>query len=180
MGFSLRKAVLEDEPAIASVIAASVRGLAVGFYDENEIELSIRSVFGVDRELIDDGTYFAAIDEIGKVVGCGGWGRRKTLYGASSYSASRDDAFLDPAVDAAKIRAFFVHPDAARQGIGRAILEACEDEARSSGFSSTEMMATLPGVSLYSACGYELGESVDIPIGDGLQIKCIRMFKNIR
>jgi GNAT superfamily N-acetyltransferase len=177
MGFSLRKATPEDEAAIGSLIAESVRGLAVGFYDDSEIELSIRSVFGVDRELIDDETYFAAVDDNGRLVGCGGWSRRKTLYGASAYFASRDAAFLDSSVDAAKIRAFFVHPDAARQGIGRAILKACENEARSAGFRSAEMMATLPGVPLYSACEYQEGESVDIPIGDGREIECIRMFK---
>lgn len=177
MGFSLRKAKLADEAAIAALIAASVRGLAPGFYDEREIELSIRSVFGVDRELIDDGTYFAAVDDNGTLFGCGGWSRRKTLYGASGYTASRDAAFLDPAIDAAKIRAFFVHPNAARQGIGRAILEACENEARLAGFKLAEMMATLPGVPLYSACGYEKGESVDIPIGNDRNIECIKMFK---
>ena len=180
MGFSLRKATLEDEAAIASVIAASVRGLARGFYDEREIELSIRSVFGVDRDLIDDGTYFVAVGDDGSVVGGGGWSRRKTLYGASTYESSRDAAFLDPTTDTAKIRAFFVHPDAARQGIGRAILEACEIEARSAGFRSAEMMATLPGVPLYSVCRYERGETVDIPIGDGRHIKCIRMSKELK
>lgn len=180
MDFSLRKAIPEDEAAIGQLIAASVRSLARGFYDEREIELSIRSVFGVDRELIEDGTYFVAADGGHDLVGCGGWSRRKTLYGASSYSASRDAAFLDPATDAAKIRAFFVHPSAARRGIGRAILEACEAEARSAGFRSAEMMATLPGVPLYTACGYQQGESVDIPIGEGQQIECIRMFKELR
>ena len=177
MGYSLRKARHEDEAAIASVISASVRGLAVGYYDEKEIELSISSVFGVDKDLIEDGTYFAVVDDDGKVVGCGGWSRRRTLYGASKYTASRDDAFLNPNIDVAKIRAFFVHPDAARQGIGRAILAACEAEARSAGFKSAEMMATLPGVPLYSACGYQQSERVDVPVGDGRNIECIKMFK---
>jgi len=179
MDFTLRKATEEDMAVIGEVIAASVRGLAVGYYGDSEIELSIRSVFGVDRDLIDDGTYFVAVDGDQSIVGCGGWSRRKTLYGASGYSASRDSALLDPLVDAAKIRAFFVHPDAARRGIGRAILEACETEAKAAGFGRAEMMATLPGVPLYSACGYQLGESVEIPIGDGRNIECIRMFKEL-
>ena len=180
MGFSLRKATKEDVAAIGEVIAASVRGLSIGYYNDDEIELSIRSVLGVDRDLIDDGTYFVAVDDERSLVGCGGWSRRRTLYGASGYSASRDDAFLNPEVDAAKIRAFFVHPDAARQGIGRAILKACEHEARSAGFNSAEMMATLPGVPLYSASGYERGESVDIPIDGGRSIECIKMFKVLK
>lgn len=179
MDFSLRKATSDDVAVIGALIAASVRGLSAGFYDDHEIELSIRSVFGVDRDLIDDGTYFVAVDAEQNIVGCGGWSRRKTLYGASHYEVSRDSALLDPAVDPAKIRAFFIHPAAARRGIGRAILEACEAEAESEGFSSAEMMATLPGVPLYSACGYERGESFDIPVGDSRHIKCIRMFKNI-
>src|SRR5262252_2384379 len=133
MGFSLRKATIDDVPVIADLIAASVRGLATGFYDDSEIELSIHSVFGVDQDLIDDGTYFVAVDDESGIVGCGGWSRRKTLYGASVYSASRDASLLDPTVDAAKIRAFFVHPDAARRGIGRAILETCEAEAKAEG-----------------------------------------------
>ena len=179
MGFSLRNATREDEAAIGPLIAASVHGLARGFYDAREIELSIRSVFGVDRDLIDDGTYFVAVDDSGSIVGCGGWSRRKTLYGASGYESSRDAALLDPKTEAAKIRAFFVHPGAARQGIGRAILEACEAEARAAGFRTAEMMATLPGVPLYSVCGYEGDESVEIPIGDGRHIECIRMSKDI-
>jgi GNAT superfamily N-acetyltransferase len=179
MDFALRKARVEDMAAIADVIPASVRGLAIGYYDDEEIELSIRSVFGVDRELIDDGTYFVAVDDDRGIVGCGGWSRRKTLYGASDYSSSRNSAFLDPMLDAAKIRAFFIHPDAARRGIGRAILEACEAEAKSAGFSRAEMMATLPGVPLYSACGYQKGQSVDIPVGDDRNIECIVMSKEL-
>lgn len=179
MDFTLRKATEGDVAAIGEIIAASVRGLSTGYYDDSEIELSIRSVFGVDRDLIEDGTYFVAVDGDQSIVGCGGWSRRKTLYGASGYSASRDAALLDPIIDAAKIRAFFVHPDAARRGIGRSILEACEEEAKAAGFRSAEMMATLPGVPLYSACGYQKGDHVDVPIDDDRAIECIKMFKEL-
>ncbi|MBV6497248.1 MAG: GNAT family N-acetyltransferase [Acidobacteria bacterium ACB1] len=172
----LRKATTDDIPTLKTVIRESVRGLARDWYDERQIELSIVSVFGVDTDLIEDGTYFVA-EVDGEIAGCGGWSRRKTLYGASDYAASRNPEFLDPATDAAKIRAFFVHPRAARKGVGSLILERCEDEARSYGFSTAEMMATLPGVPLYLAKGYSGDEEVDIPVGEGVSIVCIRMAK---
>ncbi len=177
-GFTLRKARPDDAAAITELIAASVRGLAKGIYDDRQIELSIRSVSGVDHQLIADATYFVAgADE--RIVGCGGWSLRKTLYGASGYLHSREPERLDPRSDAARIRAFFVHPDAARQGIGKAILEACETEARAAGFWRAEMMATLPGVPLYSACGYAQAERVTVPVGEGVDIECIRMAKDL-
>jgi GNAT superfamily N-acetyltransferase len=176
---TFRKATPEDVAAIADVIAGSVRSLAKGIYDERQIELSIRTVFGVDDQLIADGTYFVAESDTGQIAGCGGWSKRKTLYGASVYGQSRDPELLDPAVDAAKIRAFFIHPDFARQGIGSAILEKCESEARGAGFTRAEMMATLPGVPLYSARGYTGEESVQVPVGDGVEIECIRMQKEL-
>jgi N-acetylglutamate synthase-like GNAT family acetyltransferase len=174
--FEIRQAVSADVDAISELIAESVRGLAKDIYDERQIELSIRSVFGVDYQLISDDTYFVA-ESAGTIVGCGGWSKRKTLYGASSFAQSRDPEMLDPCVDAAKIRAFFVHPNAARQGIGRAILEKCEAEAAAVGFRSAEMMATLPGVPLYEVCGYERFESVAVPLGDGVDIECVKMRK---
>ncbi len=178
MEFTLREARPDDVGRIEEVIAASVRGLARGIYDERQIELSIGSVFGVDHQLIADRTYFVA-ESGDRVVGCGGWSKRKTLFGASVYSESRDSNLLDPETDAAKIRAFFIHPDASRQGIGRAILDRCETEAMANGFRKAEMMATLPGVPLYEACGYGKGESVAVPVGDGVDIRCIRMYKDL-
>jgi GNAT superfamily N-acetyltransferase len=176
MSWSLRKAELTDRDEIAALIAASVRGLSSDVYSERQIELSITSVFGVDEDLINDKTYFVA-EADGIIVGCGGWSRRKTLYGASGYKASRDPEFADPRVDAARIRAFFIHPEYARQGIGTAILDACEAEARAHGFASAEMMATLPGVKLYRNRGYSGDESVQVPVGEGVEIECIRMKK---
>ena len=178
MAFEIRKATMQDIDDIADVISASVRGLGRPYYSDRQIELSIRSVFGVDTDLINDGTYFVAEIEH-KIVGCGGWSKRKTLYGASIYAESRDDELLDPAIDTAKIRAFFVHPDAARQGIGKAILDRCQEEAKRSGFRSAEMMATLPGVPLYSVCGYAGDEKVDVPVGEGESIVCVRMSKQL-
>lgn len=176
MDFALRTADDSDIDEIAGLIAESVRGLAAGIYSEAQIERSIRTVFGVDHQLIADKTYFAAVNG-GRIVGCGGWSRRRTLYGASDYGHSRDPYELDPRTEAAKIRAFFIHPDAARKGIGRAILERCETEAKAFGFQAAEMMATLPGVPLYEACGYTKLEPVAVPVGDGIEIECVRMRK---
>lgn len=178
MEYQIRKAGNEDIDQIADVIAASVRGLAQGFYTDLQIELSIQSVFGVDTELINDGTYFV-VESDGRIAGCGGWSRRKTLYGASDYAGSRNPEMLDPEMDAAKIRAFFIHPDWARKGIGTLILDICESEAAAEGFKSAEMMSTLPGVPLYRARGYDGDERVQIPVGEGVAIECIKMRKEL-
>lgn len=178
MSFELRKATLEDQSAISALIVESVRGLSLDDYTPKQIELSVKSVFGVDRQLIQDQTYFAAVSD-GKIVGCGGWSKRKTMYGASRYSDSRDPELLDPATDAAKIRSFFIHPDWSRMGVGSAILEACESEAVSHGFKVAEMMATLPGVKLYAVRGYSGNERVEIPVGEGISIDCIVMTKTL-
>lgn len=178
MSFTLRKATADDVGKIAELIAASVRGLAKGFYSEEQIELSIRSVFGVDDQLIADETYFVAESE-GELVGCGGWSKRRTLYGSSAYDLSRDPELLDPKTDSAKIRAFFIHPNWARKGIGTTILAACESEAKSAGFGIAEMMATLPGVPLYSARGYNGDEHLQVPVGEGVEIECVRMRKEL-
>ncbi len=177
MSYKIRKAAAGDRGEIETLIAESVRGLSRADYSERQIELAIKSVFGVDTELIADGTYFVAESGDGKIVGCGGWSKRKTLYGASRYENSRDSSLLNPETDAAKIRAFFIHPGWARKGIGRAILETCEREAKSSGFRAAEMMSTLPGVKLYSACGYAGDERVGVPVGEGEEIICVRMKK---
>lgn len=179
MNFAIRKAALEDRTAIENLIAASVKGLSREDYTEKQIELSIQSVFGVDTELIGDGTYFVAETESGEIVGCGGWSRRKTLYGASDYKFSRNSEELDPNSDAAKIRAFFIHPGWARRGIGTAILEVCEAEAKNCGFKFAEMMSTLPGVKLYAARGYSGDERVAVPIGENADIICVKMSKKL-
>lgn len=178
MSWLLRKATLNDCDEIAGLIAGSVRGLATDVYTAEQIELSITSVFGVDKDLIRDETYFAAETD-GRIVGCGGWSKRKTLYGASDYEHSRDPEFLDPETDAARIRAFFIHPDHARKGIGTAILEACENEAREMGYRRAEMMATLPGVKLYTVRGYRGDEEEHVPVGNGVDIICVRMYKSL-
>ena len=179
MNFSIRKAIQSDRAAIENLIRKSVRGLSTEDYDARQIELSIQTVFGVDTELIADETYFIAETETGELAGCGGWSKRKTLYGASIYAESRDSELLNPETDAAKIRAFFIHPDFARKGVGTLILETCEREAKAHGFKSAEMMATLPGVKLYAARGYAGDEQVRVPVGENIDIICIKMRKNL-
>lgn len=179
MSIVIRKATLEDQIEITDLIRESVKGLSREAYNEKQIELSIKSVFGVDKQLIEDKTYFVAEDEEGKIVGCGGWSKRKTLYGASNYEQSRDSNLLNPETDSAKIRAFFIHPDFARMRIGTAILEACEGEAKADGFKSAEMMATLPGVKLYAVRGYVGDEQVEVSIGETENIICIKMRKKL-
>ena len=179
MTLSLRIAVVADIPSLERLILQSVRGLAPGYYSPVQIERSIKTVFGVDVELITDKTYFVAESVDGVIAGCGGWGKRKTLYGASNYKNSRDSEMLDPRTEPAKIRAFFVHPDRVRKGIGRAILQKCELEAKTGGFRSAEMMATLPGVDFYKRCGYIGDTRVSISLGEGVSIDCIAMQKQL-
>lgn len=174
----IRAATSDDVPALRELIEQSVRELQAGWYTPEQIEAAVHSVFGVDQQLIDDGTYYVA--EIGgQLAGCGGWSKRGTLYGASHYDHSRNDVMLDPARDPARIRAFFTHPKFARKGVGRALLERCEDEARKSGFRCMEMAATLPGVPLYAAHGYETFETFDVPLPGGHSIQVQRMAKHI-
>ena len=141
MKIHIRLAEARDIPSLRELIEASVRGLQARDYSSAQLENALRTVYGVDTQLISDGTYFAAeeTDASGEsrgaesrgaalLVGCGGWSKRKTLYGGDQFTG-REDSLLDPATDAAKIRAFFVHPDWARRGIGGMILEACEAAA---------------------------------------------------
>jgi GNAT superfamily N-acetyltransferase len=176
MDYLIRKAKVDDREAIKHLIAESARNLSLEDYSEQQIEAALLTVFGVDTDLILDGTYFV-VESSGALIGCGGWSKRKTLFGGDQFG-SRDSSELDPKTEAAKIRAFFVHPEFARKGIGKAILSACENEARASGFRSIELMATLPGIKLYRACGYEGDERVEYEIGDGLKIEFVPMRKD--
>ncbi|MFZ0319458.1 MAG: GNAT family N-acetyltransferase [Candidatus Sulfotelmatobacter sp.] len=178
----LRKAIASDVPRLREVIEASVRGLQSNDYSPAQIEGALQSVYGVDSQLIADGTYFVAEFSKSKnsseIVACGGWSKRKTLYGGDQF-AERQDALLDPAHDAAKIRAFFVHPDWARQGTGSLILEACEHAAQEAGFKRLEMGATLSGVAFYKAKGYAEIENQQAPLGNGAVLPIVRMGKNL-
>ncbi|HMI37221.1 MAG TPA: GNAT family N-acetyltransferase [Steroidobacteraceae bacterium] len=171
----LRPATLSDLGALETLIALSARTLGAREYSPAQIEGALRGAFGVDTQLIRDGTYFV-VEHAGQLVGCGGWSRRRTLFGGDA-RPDRDASELDPAQDAAKIRAFFVHPDFARRGIGESILERCEQEAMVTGFTRFELMSTLPGIRFYAAHGYLAGEPIKWPLGDGLTIDFLPMSK---
>lgn len=177
MSIILRKANLDDRPAITQLIELSARGLSKGQYSNEQIEGAIANVFGVDSELIHDGTYFVA-EASGVLVGCGGWSKRRTLFGGDQF-AGRESTELDPRREAARIRAFFVHPQWARKGIGRAILEKCEAEAQASGFQSLELMATLSGLHFYRALGYVGNEQVAYDLVCGVSIDFVPMRKTL-
>jgi GNAT superfamily N-acetyltransferase len=182
MNVRIRKAMADDIPRLREVIEASVRGLQGEDYSPAQIEGALKSVYGVDSQLIADGTYLVAEEASPSgpvIVGCGGWSQRKTLYGGDQYSG-REDALLDPSRDAAKIRAFFVRPERARRGIGGMILQACEDAARTAGFTRLEMGATLSGVAFYQAKGYVEVEHQAVPLGNREVLPIVRMWKELK
>lgn len=174
---TLRLATPDDLPALQALIPASVRALSQGYYTPEQIESAIRHVFGPDTQLIADGTYFAAEAE-GTIAGCGGWSRRRTLYGGDQMKDA-EDPLLDPATEAAKIRAFFVHPHWARRGVASMIMEACRAAAARAGFQRLELMATLPGEPLYRAFGFEVRERVETTLPDGVRVPFVRMDRPI-
>ncbi len=177
MPVTTRVATFNDIPELNEMIASSVRGLSRDYYTPNQIESAIKYVFGVDTQLVTDGTYYVAeLDNT--IVGCGGWSKRNTLYGGDQHKEI-EDPLLDPKVDAARIRAFFVHPAYARQGIGRHIINVCETAAKNNGFNSFELGATLPGVPLYTAMGYQTIERIDAHLPDGELLGIVKMRKFI-
>ncbi len=176
MEVTIRQAVLADIPALQALIAESARGLREG-YSAEQVEAALGNALGVDRQLIRDGTYFVAEAE-GRIVACGGWSKRQTLFG-SDHGPVKNDAWLDPASDPARIRAFFVHPAWARRGLGSRLLETCERAAAADGFSALELAATLPGVPLYSVRGFTAAEHLDVPLPNGLSLPVVRMSKSL-
>ena len=179
MNFRLREAITDDIPRLRELIEASVRGLLAKDYTPAQIEGALQSVYGVDTQLIADGTYFAVESEDRQLIACGGWSKRKTLYGGDQYTA-REDSLLDPAHDAAKIRAFFVHPRWARRGLGSLLLESCENAAVAAGFTRLEMGATLSGVPFYLAKAYAAIEMELVPLVNGETLPIVRMSKEVR
>lgn len=177
----LRSAEMRDVPALRELIEKSVRELQRADYSEEQIEGALGTVFGVDTRLIEDGTYYVVEAQSAgraKVVGCGGWSKRKTLFG-SDQQAGREDALLNPRTDAAKIRAFFVHPEWVRRGIATRILECCEEAAHAAGFRHLEMGATLTGVPMYAARGYVEVERIEVPLKNGVSLPVVRMGKRV-
>jgi len=187
--FPIRPAVSADTPVLRELIEASVRRLQAQDYTPAQLESALRTVFGVDSQLIADGTYLVAetttpasplsgsgAGETPVIVACGGWSKRKTLYGGDRWRDRQDD-LLDPKTDAAKIRAFFVHPDWARRGIGTLVLDACEAAAQAAGFTRFEMGATLTGVKLFQTRGYVAVERIEIPLENGITLPIVHMSK---
>jgi GNAT superfamily N-acetyltransferase len=179
MALAWRLATAADLPALAAVMEAAIAELQKGFLDPDQIAAS-RTIMGLDRQLVADGTYFV-VEEAGdlgaRIAGCGGWSRRATLYGGD-HTPGRDPELLDPARDAARVRAMYTHPDFARRGVGRLILTLCEDAARAEGFHRLELMATLSGRPLYAAYGFEAIEEILDDRG-GAPVPLVRMGKAI-
>ncbi len=184
---TLRLATSGDIPALRALIRASAHALSAGFYSPAERDAAIEYVFGVDTTLIADGTYFVAesvatsgandTDEpITELCGCGGWSKRRTLFGGDQHKAA-SDPLLDPRTDAARIRAFFVAPTFARQGIGGRLMQACAHAAFTAGFRQLELMATLPGVPLYTAYGFTAQEHIMECAPNGVDIPFVRMHR---
>ena len=180
--FSIRLATAEDIPALRALIDVSVRVLQRVDYSQEQLDAALGTAYGVDTQLIADKTYYA-VDAVGAdktrvLAACGGWSMRKTLYG-SDHGPNRDSGLLDPAKDAAKIRAFFVHPAWTRRGLATLILKTCEDVAYARGFRRFEMGATLTGVPMYAARGYAEIECIDVPLPNGLRLPVVRMSKTV-
>ena len=171
----IRLANADDIPALQLLIEQSVTMLQADAYSVLQRTEALGTVFGVDSQLIQDGTYFVA-EAGGILVGCGGWSSRQTLFGSDAI-AGKNDRKLNPQHDAARIRAFFVKPNWARRGIGRQILEVSEAAAQTAGFKNFELVATLTGIPLYKALGYQIREYYDVPLPNGLVLPVARMKK---
>jgi N-acetylglutamate synthase-like GNAT family acetyltransferase len=174
---TIRVATIEDVPTLKRLIPESVRGLSKDFYTSEQIESAIKYIFGVDTQLIADGTYYVA-DAESQIVGCGGWSKRKTLFGGDQMKDAQD-SMLDPKNDAGRIRAFFINPNWARRGIGRRIIETCEEAAKAVGFTRMELAATRPGEPLYTSMGYAVTQRVDQPMPDDNTLPIAYMQKQL-
>jgi GNAT superfamily N-acetyltransferase len=173
MNTEYRVAKMEDLPALEELIPLSARKLQTGYYSPVQPDGAIGTVFGVDTQLIRDGTYFVAVSD-GQIVGCGGWSKRKTLYGGDK-GKTADDPLRDPSIEPAMIRAFFVHPEFARRGIGREFVRLSESAAFAAGFHGIDIVATLAGEPLYASCGYSVVERYAITLVNGALMPVLRM-----
>jgi GNAT superfamily N-acetyltransferase len=176
-GLQLRAALPDDIARMEALIARSGIALSAGFYTAQQAQAITGHVFGVDTQLVADQTYFL-IERDGHMLACGGWSKRATLFGADRTKRGADP-LLDPASEPARIRAFFVAPDAARQGLGRMLLRHCERQAAGAGFGALELAATLPGVPLYLACGFRKMEQLDLTLPGDVHVPLVRMRKEM-
>jgi GNAT superfamily N-acetyltransferase len=173
--YSIRPSTEADIPVLEDLIPVSVRVLQAAYYSHAQMEAALGPVFGVDRSLIKDGTYYVVVDA-GRIVGCGGWSRRSAVFGGDRHRQT-EDALLNPNDDPARIRAFFIHPDYARRGIGRMILQTCESAIVAAGFRKALLVATLAGEPLYARFGYMEQERYEVPLREGLNLPVVRMGK---
>jgi GNAT superfamily N-acetyltransferase len=176
MPLTHRLAETRDLPAMTALMDRAIGELLKPFLDDRQIEAS-RQIMGLDTQLVEDGTYFV-VEEAGQVAGCGGWSRRATMFGGD-HTEGRDSALLDPAKDAARVRAMYTHPGFARRGVGRLILSLCEEAARAEGFQRAELVATMAGEPLYRACGYQLVEAFSDE-RTGVAVPLLRMSKALK
>jgi N-acetylglutamate synthase-like GNAT family acetyltransferase len=179
MDFIFRKARITDADNLESLIKKSATSINSAYYSKTEIDAALGNAWTVDRQLILDNTYWIVENSEGVVVGCGGWSKRKLLFGKNNVLNSLDDELI-PGIDSARIRAFFVHPDFVRLGIGKRLLEKCELEAKSFGFDSFELVATLSGEKLYSSNGYISLKLYNIDLGNGITNKVVSMYKSLK
>ena len=175
MEITIRVAVMDDVSALQQLILHAARELNKGYCTPQQIESAITYIFGVDTQLISDRTYYVA-EAAGQMVGCGGWSKRKKMFGGDQMKVEQE-LMLDPTVDAGRIRTFFTHPAWARQGIGRRIMQACEEAAKAERFTRLALVATLPGELLYAAMGYAVTEGMEIPMSDGITLPAAHMKK---
>jgi len=173
-----RIATEADIPAISALMDRAIGQLQRGYLTPEQVAAS-RLSMGLDTQLIADGTYVVVEDDDGRIVGCGGWSYRATLYGGDAGAVARDAAVLDPEKDPARIRAMYTDPDFTRRGIGRMVLAANEAAARAAGFTRAELMGTLAGEPLYRACGYETIERVDSMADRDVPVPGVRMGKKL-
>jgi GNAT superfamily N-acetyltransferase len=173
----MRVAVASDAPQISALMETSIRAIFPAYYDPQQVESSVRYIGHLDMQLVDDGTYFVH-EDLGEVVACGGWSRRNKLF-AGPGATEDDDRLLDPATEPARVRAMFVHGDWTRRGLGRQILDACADAAQAEGFTRLALGATLAGLPLYRAFGFEEVERSEVPLPDGVAVTVITMERTL-
>jgi GNAT superfamily N-acetyltransferase len=177
--YTLRIATGNDRPGLTALIEASIRVLGGQFYDSDQVESSLVHLFGVDSTMIGDRTYFVVETASGEMAGAGGWSFRKTPFGGDSTTGVQDPARRTPGQDAAIVRAFYVHPEHARRGVGGMLIRAGEEAAAKMGFDRFELVATLSGIAFYRAMGYSPMDPVPVELPDGTVIDCLRMQKRI-
>lgn len=171
--YSLRLALASDAPVLKGLIQRSAKALSVGFYTQEQTEAVADEVFGVDSQLLADRTYYA-IEAAGEIVACGGWGRRSTLCGGDQAKPAAE-RLLDPSLEPARIRAFFVDPALARRGLGSMLMTHCAAQAAQAGFTKLELVATMPGVPLYRALGFVEVERYDLELKAGVRVPVATM-----